>query len=712
MSQLLRYFTLIYFAGSALLFIALMSWQHFYAEQRMQWHLQQYADLMKVSLRPFIMQSSAEQLSSHLTELQFSALLPVAALGVYQPNGEQIARSGASQLLPGQLSHVLQRQYQLQHSYERLLAVQPLYTLYTPVDHFGAFQIPDAYLVVVPELPDLWQGMRAPFAITWSLLTGIFVLLWLGLRRVERQRHYWLERLVVSQALDDSKNQNSDSDGVLPAEFMSIQHLFSESEQAQKQLQKQAQDLQTLLDTSQQAREQAERLQQHYQDSATALQQQIATWLQRYQQISLRQEQLSVPVFKSLQHLHVRQGALQFTESSLHVAPIHCSEWLAQQLPLLNQLAPAGLAIDWLEGSANTHFTAQLDESLLLAIMQAMLLLVLRAEHAQRLLFRVQLEKGKTPHLLLHISCDGSGLPVHFTRQLALGEQVHWQWRDADIAFLQSCENVLAADFKVQSLEGLGCSIRFSLPVTVLPTRFNTHINHLIVFDADSERLQERASALSAQAMQLTLCHSMAQLEQKLLESIPEVLLLFVPPQVPDAAWLELLNRYQQQLNVQIYVPKLHLAAWQALIPCSVSADFCLHRIQTLTLPDMPKRAIKKLLVVDDNETNQAFIGVLLQHKRIELQAALTGKEVVALCQTQQFDMILLDISLPDMSGIDVAIQLRQLAGYQHTPIFAFTAHALPAEIDAFKAAGMNDIVLKPLDPSKFETLLARYQLY
>jgi len=37
-----------------------MSWQHFYAEQRMQWHLQQYADLMKVSLRPFIMQSSAE----------------------------------------------------------------------------------------------------------------------------------------------------------------------------------------------------------------------------------------------------------------------------------------------------------------------------------------------------------------------------------------------------------------------------------------------------------------------------------------------------------------------------------------------------------------------------------------------------------------------------------------------------------------------------
>ncbi|GGW64782.1 response regulator [Alishewanella tabrizica] len=712
MSQLLRYFALIYFAGSALLFIALMSWQHFYAEQRMQWHLQQYAELMKVSLRPFIKQSSAEQLSSHLTELQFSALLPVAALAVYQPNGEQIARSGASQLLPDQLNHVLQRQYQLQHSYERLLAVQPLYTLYTQVDHFGAFQIPDAYLVVVPELPELWPGIRAPFAITWSLLTGLFVLLWLVLRRVERQRRYWLERLAAPQITQVKIDDVNVNDRELPAEFASIQQVFSECEQAQKQLHNQVQDLQLMLENSQQACEQAERLQQHYQDNATTMQQQIAVWLQRYQQLSLRHEQLSAPVFNSLQQLHLLQATLQFTAPSMHTVPLSCSDWLAQHLPLLNHLAPADLAIDWIEGSANTNFTVQMDESLLLAIMQAMLLLVLRAEQAQRLLFRVQLEKGKNPQLQLHISCDGSGLPVHFTRQLALGEQVEWQWRDADIAFLQSCENVLAADFKVQSLEGLGCSIRFALPVTVQPAHVNTNIKHMIVFDADSERLQERAPALSVQAMELTLCNSVMQLEQKLQESIPEVLLLFVPPQAPDATWLELLNRYQHQVSIQIFVPKLNVVAWQAVAPSSISADFCLHRLQTLSLPQLPKRAIKKLLVVDDNETNQAFIAVLLQHKRIELQAALTGSEVVALCQTQQFDMILLDISLPDISGIDVAIQLRRLAGYQQTPIFAFTAHALPAEINAFKAAGMNDIVLKPLDPSKFETLLARYQLY
>lgn len=159
-------------------------------------------------------------------------------------------------------------------------------------------------------------------------------------------------------------------------------------------------------------------------------------------------------------------------------------------------------------------------------------------------------------------------------------------------------------------------------------------------------------------------------------------------------------------------MPTLNLASWQAVIPCKPAQEFCLQLLHNAELPTRPTGSFKNLLVVDDNETNQAFIRVLLQQKSVNLQAAFTGNEVLKLCQQQQFDMILLDIRLPDVSGTEVARQLRQLSGYRHTPILAFTAHALPAEIAEFKQAGMDDILLKPLDPCKFETLLARYQLY
>jgi CheY-like chemotaxis protein len=63
------------------------------------------------------------------------------------------------------------------------------------------------------------------------------------------------------------------------------------------------------------------------------------------------------------------------------------------------------------------------------------------------------------------------------------------------------------------------------------------------------------------------------------------------------------------------------------------------------------------------------------------------------------------------MSGVDIARHLRQQPAYQNTPILAFTAHALPEEIATFLAAGMNDIIVKPLEPQRLETLLHHYQL-
>ncbi|WP_019675949.1 response regulator [Arsukibacterium perlucidum] len=121
--------------------------------------------------------------------------------------------------------------------------------------------------------------------------------------------------------------------------------------------------------------------------------------------------------------------------------------------------------------------------------------------------------------------------------------------------------------------------------------------------------------------------------------------------------------------------------------------------------------SLRHILVVDDNETNLAFVQVLLKNKPLVLHTATSAAQVFSLCQQQRFDMILLDIQLPDMSGVDIAKQLRQMPQFRQVPIVAFTAHAMPAEIETYRDAGMDDIVFKPLEPARLDSLLAKFSL-
>ena len=143
---------------------------------------------------------------------------------------------------------------------------------------------------------------------------------------------------------------------------------------------------------------------------------------------------------------------------------------------------------------------------------------------------------------------------------------------------------------------------------------------------------------------------------------------------------------------------------WQQLLHLPVSAvPFCLQQL-TQSVPQ--GALLPKLLVVDDNTTNLAFVRVLLQQQALQLQTASTGAEALQLCAQQRFDLILLDIQLPDIAGTEVARQLRQLAEYQHTPILAFTAHALDEEIEQFLQAGMNDVIIKPLGADNLQQIM------
>ena len=102
------------------------------------------------------------------------------------------------------------------------------------------------------------------------------------------------------------------------------------------------------------------------------------------------------------------------------------------------------------------------------------------------------------------------------------------------------------------------------------------------------------------------------------------------------------------------------------------------------------------VLVVDDNDINRKVISYLLKDLNANVLEAKDGLESVELTADKQFDLILMDIRMPKMDGIEATKNIR-LHEKQHTVIVALTAHAMEEEKEAFLNAGMDDCLIKPV---------------
>jgi CheY-like chemotaxis protein len=105
------------------------------------------------------------------------------------------------------------------------------------------------------------------------------------------------------------------------------------------------------------------------------------------------------------------------------------------------------------------------------------------------------------------------------------------------------------------------------------------------------------------------------------------------------------------------------------------------------------------VLVVEDNETNRFVTGEMLRSFGCNATIARDGAEGALLARLQTFDLILMDLSMPQMNGWDAAQLIRSevVSKSQRTPIYALTAHAFPEERESLAKFGMQGIVLKPL---------------
>jgi two-component system sensor histidine kinase/response regulator len=115
----------------------------------------------------------------------------------------------------------------------------------------------------------------------------------------------------------------------------------------------------------------------------------------------------------------------------------------------------------------------------------------------------------------------------------------------------------------------------------------------------------------------------------------------------------------------------------------------------------------RNILLVEDNEINQKMAKSLLLRRGHKVEIAGNGFEALQIIKAKQFDLIFLDIQMPEMDGYEVAQRIREFEGPRsHTPIIAMTAHALPEDRQRCLDAGMDDYVTKPIDPKKvFEVI-------
>jgi PAS domain S-box-containing protein len=125
--------------------------------------------------------------------------------------------------------------------------------------------------------------------------------------------------------------------------------------------------------------------------------------------------------------------------------------------------------------------------------------------------------------------------------------------------------------------------------------------------------------------------------------------------------------------------------------------------------PELADAHPLRVLVVEDNSTNRVVVREMLEQAGHTVEEAHNGQEGVAMAARRSYDLVLMDISMPVLDGVEATRIIRAAESPdQRVPIVAVTAHALPGDIERFHDAGLNEVLVKPISRASLAAVVAR----
>lgn len=117
-----------------------------------------------------------------------------------------------------------------------------------------------------------------------------------------------------------------------------------------------------------------------------------------------------------------------------------------------------------------------------------------------------------------------------------------------------------------------------------------------------------------------------------------------------------------------------------------------------------------KILLAEDNQINAVLATTLIRRSGHKVDVAKNGEEAVAAAQSAAYDLVFMDMHMPQMDGLEASRRIRALKGpAANVPIIALTANAMPSDRQKCMAAGMNDFLSKPFEPGDIDDMLAKW---
>lgn len=129
-------------------------------------------------------------------------------------------------------------------------------------------------------------------------------------------------------------------------------------------------------------------------------------------------------------------------------------------------------------------------------------------------------------------------------------------------------------------------------------------------------------------------------------------------------------------------------------------------------MPSLQKAGLKgRILIAEDNLVNQAVAKAMLEHidSNLEVDIVDNGAEAVEAVSRTAYDLVLMDIHMPEIDGIEATVLIRELESGRRTPIAALTANAMEGDRERFLESGMDDYLSKPFDRQSLESLVSRW---